>query len=248
LGFFGINPKNPECESLELIEVCEDSDEILQYFLHNQKLPFSLMKMGDFNEFNYCLNAYFKVLDHLACLLYGGNQENVNIINFNSKFEIKCLEYFFNVLKTKFPDNDKPYYIIEKSNMLSYAALNEENFMEIYKFCESFFDKTKFLNLLFSLDFGCKIDLKCPSVCNKVINLFTESFDDKKWKIFFFKKDQNNATIILQMLNNDWIESGKILVSVAKQKLSILEYNKLMHFKDRHNNSIMSMKKLKKFE
>lgn len=73
-----------------------------------------------------------------------------------------------------------------------------------------------------------------------------DTFDDETWRIFYYQVNNNKATIILVYLNFGWIESAKILIEVARQKLSKLRFYLLMHFKDKDNNSIVSVINQKK--
>jgi len=129
--------------------------------------------------------------------------------------------------------------------MLTFSMLDEVKFPKVYEFCEKNFEKPQFLNLLFSMEYGSKVVLNHSSVCNKVINLFMETFTHEQWKLFFFQLDHNNATIILSYLNNNWIDSAKILIEVARQKLMRFEFWSLMYLKDKDNNCIVSVKNQK---
>ena len=194
---------------------------------------------------------FFKILDedHLILLLLNEGFEGYSIIiHIVNKFELGCLEYLLNLLEIRFTDKETLYYVLEKAKILLYSALQEEKFQKVFEFCERNFEKLIFSNLLFTVDHGCKVILKNPNVCNTVINFFIETFDDEKWKIFFRQVNQNNATIILLYLNYDWIDSAKILIEVARQKLTRVDFCRLMYFKDKDNNSIVSVKNQKNLQ
>lgn len=220
-----------------------------QYYPYFFSSYLSQKEKYSFVTFRKDLEMFFNILDedHLILLLLNEGFENSSIIiHVISKFQMGCLEQLLNLLEKRFKDKEKLYYVIEKSKMLTFAFQNEERFSKIFEFCKKNIEETIFLNLVYTVEHGCKLILKDPNICKTVLNFFMGTFDDETWKIFYYQVNNNKATIILVYLNFGWIESAKILIEVARQKLSKTKFYRLMHFKDKDNNSIVSVINQKK--
>lgn len=236
---------------LKLKSVFENDLETLNDYFKTFPKFFDFVNEKNYNcdALNGCLKTIFKLFDedHLTMILL--NEANcMNIIakvivifinDFHVHDRIKLL---LNLLESRYSEKEKLYFIVDQSHMLEVSTLSANNFPLIYEFCEKHFGKLKIEALLFPPGKRAKISLDHMNVLNTIMNLFIESFDTDKWKIFFFKTYENDKTIIHELMrNNKFTENALKLIDTAKDKLGD-DFEKLLNLKDANSNSIASLK------
>lgn len=236
---------------IELRNVCEYHSENLKNFFKTFPNFFHLFENRVYNVdgLNAFLKLIFQILDeeHLTLLLLNKAFDGVNIINkvivvFKSDYQVHDrTRILLSLLESKYSEKSKLYSIVEQSDILKTSTLSAQNFPLIYEFCQNKFENSEIEALLLPFEDRPNPCLAHMNVVNTIMNLYLETFDNQKWKKFFFKTDQNGETVIHELLKDNLIENAVKLIEIANDKLNE-DFEALMNLKDINGNSIASLR------